>query len=58
MTRDGPKLDDRDAELIRQLAESERGVPPRRRRWTHRALAEEFGISKRYVTMILSYRRK
>lgn len=51
-------LTDDDVETIRQLWDSEEGVPKGKRFWTGARLAEKFEISERHVRNIVGYHQR
>lgn len=51
-------LTDDEVEQIRQLWDSEEGVPKGQRFWTGARLAEKFEISERHVRNIVGYHQR
>lgn len=51
-------LTDGEVTLLRDLAESERHLPPRQRWWTYQRLAETFEVSRAHVEKLVRGKRR
>lgn len=51
-------LTDDEVDMIRDLYAEDRHKPLADRFWTRRRLSEKFGVTERYVTMIVTFRAR